>query len=105
MSLLSENAGMLPDGRGQGLQAASVCYARAVHHLEWPAMEHAQSAPEADHWASEFNAEIPKVLDGPGAIVGQIVSLNRTQSEMRQLRLYEASPHLPQTTRRSWPRR
>lgn len=98
VSLLSENAGMLPDDRGQALQAASVCYARAVHHLEWPAMERSQSAPEVDHWAKVFNEEVPAILDGPGAIVGQVVGLNRTQSEMRQLRLYEASPHLPQTT-------
>jgi hypothetical protein len=98
VSLLSENAGMLPDDKGQNLQAASVCYARAVHHLEWPSMESGQSSPAADRWAQTFNDEIPKILDGPGAIVGQVVGLNRTQSEMRQLRLYEASPHLPQTT-------
>lgn len=34
VQLLYENAGMLPNGSGQALQAASVCYARAVHHLE-----------------------------------------------------------------------
>ncbi|MFM7686658.1 MAG: hypothetical protein ACKPDI_12155 [Actinomycetota bacterium] len=42
--------------------------------------------------------ELGNVLDGPGAIVGQLVGLNRTQSETRQMRLYEAKPHLPQLT-------
>ena len=55
-------------------------------------------APDADKWAAQFNTEIGKVLDGPGAIVGQLVGLNRTQSETRQMRLYEAKPHLPQLT-------
>ena len=98
VALLSENAGMLPGERGQALQAAAICYARAVHHLEWPAMKHASPSVTVDHWATQFNIEVPKVLDGPGPIVSQVVSLDRTQSEMRQLRLYEASPHLPQTT-------
>jgi len=98
VALLSENAGMLPGERGQALQAAAICYARAVHHLEWPAMRHGSPSVTVDHWAKQFNIEVPKVLDGPSAIVSQVVSLDRTQSEMRQLRLYEASPHLPQTT-------
>ncbi len=98
VSLLSENAGMLPDDRGQALQAASVCYARSVRHLEWKTMERGATSVATDHWAQQFNLEVPKVLDGPGALVGQIVGLNRTQSEMRELRMYEASPHLPQTT-------
>ena len=98
VSLLHDNAGLLPDDRGKDLQAASVCYARAVRHLEWPAMTRGKSAPEVDHWAGRFDALIPEVLDGPGPIVGQVVGLNRTQTEARQLRLYEASPHLPQLT-------
>lgn len=98
VALLHENAGLLPNDRGQGLQAASVCYARAVRHLEWPAMANGRSASEVDYWAGQFDEQIPPVLDGPGSIVGQIVGLNRTQTEMRQLRLYEASPHLPQLT-------
>lgn len=98
VSMMFEQAGMLPDNRGQALQAASVCYARSVKQLEWPAMERGTSAPEADQWALQFDSEITKVLDGPGVIVGQLVSLNRTQSETRQMRLYESKPHLPQLT-------
>ncbi|MEY4174388.1 MAG: hypothetical protein RI900_1553 [Actinomycetota bacterium] len=98
VSMMYEHGGMLPEGRGQSLQAASVCYARSVIKLEWPAMEGGKSSPDADHWAKQFNAEITSVLDAPGAIVGQLVGLNRTQSETRQMRLYEARPHLPQLT-------
>ncbi|MBU6316866.1 MAG: hypothetical protein KGR47_10195 [Acidobacteria bacterium] len=98
VSMMYEHGGMLPDGRGQALQAASVCYARSVLSLEWPAMESGKSAPEADHWAQQFNTEITSVLDAPGSIVGQLVGLNRTQSETRQMRIYESRPHLPQLT-------
>jgi len=98
VSLLFENAAMLPDGAGKDLQATSVCYARAVHHIEWPAMTDGETAPEVDHWDAQFNTLVPKVLSGPGSLVGQVVSLNRSQSEARTLRLYEASPHLPVLT-------
>ena len=98
VQLLYENAGMLPNGSGQALQAASVCYARAVHHLEWPAMENGESSPVVDGWAETFNREIPSITSGPGAIVGQVVGLNRTQSEARATRLNEAAPHLPVLT-------
>lgn len=98
VQLLYENAGMLPNGSGQALQAASVCYARAVHHLEWPAMERGESSPVVDGWAETFNREIPSITSGPGAIVGQVVGLNRAQSEARATRLNEASPHLPVLT-------
>jgi hypothetical protein len=98
VSMMYEHAGMLPEGRGEALQGATVCYARSVVKLEWPAMANGASAPEADQWAQRFNTEITSVLDGPGAIVGQLVGLNRTQSETRQMRLYEAKPHLPQLT-------
>lgn len=95
VQLLYENAGMLPDDSGRALQAASVCYARAVHHLEWPAMEDHRSSPVVDEWSQQFNREIPRITSGPGAIVGQVVALNRAQSEARMTRLNEAAPHLP----------
>jgi hypothetical protein len=95
IALLYENAGMLPDDRGQALQATSICYARAVKHLEWPAMAEFGSSDTVTYWADQFTDEIPKILDGPGAIVGQVVSLSRSQSEARLVRLNEASPNLP----------
>lgn len=98
VSLLYENAGMLPDGRGKALQATSICYARAVEHLEWPAMRDFDSSDTVTYWADRFTAEIPEVLDAPGSIVGQVVALNRAQSEARLVRLNEASPHLPLLT-------
>lgn len=95
VELLYDYAGMLPDDSGAALQATTVCYARAVHHLEWPAMEQHQSSDVVDGWSQRLDAEIPRIVSGPGAIVGQVVSLNRSQSEARMTRLNEASPHLP----------
>ena len=98
VALMSENAGMLPNGQGQKIQGDTVCYARAVRFQEWPAMNNHQDSDVATSWAQQFNTEIPAVLNGPSAIVGQVVSLNRTQSEARAARLHESSPHLPVLT-------
>ena len=98
VALLYENAGLLPDDRGTEIQASSVCYARSVERLEWPKLEQDRTSPATDFWAASFDREIPKVLDGPGAVVGQIVGLNRAQTEARLLRLHEAKPNLPLLT-------
>ena len=95
VALMFENAGMLPNGQGREIQADATCYARAVQKLEWPAMEQQQKSEVASYWALQFNEDIPAILSGPGAIVGQVVGLNRSQSEARAARLHEASPHLP----------
>jgi len=93
-----KNAALLPDGRGEPLQAASVCYARAVVAFDWPAMRSLKSAPQVDAWEQTFDDEIPKVLDGPSPVVGQLVGLNRLQTEARNSRNYDAAPHLPLLT-------
>ena len=98
VALLYENAGLLPNGKGTALQATSVCYARSVQHLEWPDLAKGRTSPVTDHWAAQFNEEIPAVLDGPGSIVGQVVSLNRSQTEARLLRIHEANKNLPVLT-------
>ena len=98
ISLLFEHAGMLPDNAGKDIQAASVCYARAVTHREFPALANLHTAPEVDHWADQFDLLVPKVLSGPGPIVGQIVALNRAQSEARLTRVNEASTNIPTLT-------
>jgi hypothetical protein len=98
VSSMFDSASMLPDGLGQDLQAASVCYARAVENLEWPAMRDGDTSVDVDQWEAKFNELVPEVLSGPGAIVGQVVGLNRAQTEARSTRLYEAAPHLPALT-------
>jgi hypothetical protein len=98
VALLYENAGLLPNDKGVDLQATSVCYARSVEHYDWPALSKGRTSAITDHWAAEFNDEIPAVLDGPGSIVGQVVSLNRSQTEARLLRIHEANKNLPTLT-------
>ncbi len=98
VELLFENAGLLPDQRGRELQAATICYARAVSDLEFPALADGERSPAVDWWAGEFNEQVPTVLDGPGSVVGQIVSLNRQQTEARANRIFEAQPQLPTLT-------
>ncbi len=98
VELLYENAGLLPDGAGDELQASAICYARSISNLEFPALAEGRTSPETEWWAGQFNAQVPEVLDGPGSVVGQIVSLNRQQTEARASRLFDAQPNLPVLT-------
>jgi polar amino acid transport system substrate-binding protein len=96
VELLYENAGLLPDDGGTPIQGTAICYARAVSRIEFPAVADGGGQSRAvDWWTGEFNREIPKVIDGPGSVVGQVVSLNRQQTEARASRIYDAEPHLP----------
>lgn len=98
VGLMYENAGLLPDGRGEDIQATSVCYARAVVNHGWPAMKELRPSLVVDFWADQLRDEIPLVLDGPGPVTGQLVTLNRSIAEARGQRLYDAAPHLPLLT-------
>lgn len=98
IELMFENAGLLPDEQGRELQASAICYARATANLEFPSLADGERAPALDWWAGEFTEQIPAVLDGPGSVVGQIVSLNRQQTEARANRIFEAQPQLPTLT-------
>ena len=98
VELLFENAGLLPNGTGDDLRASAVCYARSVSRLEFPALTDGATSPETEWWAGEFNQQVGEVLDGPGSIVGQAVSLNRQQTETRASRLFDAQPNLPVLT-------
>jgi polar amino acid transport system substrate-binding protein len=96
VELLYENAGLLPDDGGAPLQATAICYARAVSRIEFPSLSNEAGQSRAvDWWTGEFNREIPKIIEGPGSVVGQVVSLNRQQTEARASRIYDAEPHLP----------
>lgn len=95
VELMFENAGLLPGQQGTALQSSAICYSRAVANLEFPALAGGTTAPAVDWWAGEFNRQIPAVIEGPSSVVGQIVSLNRQQTEARASRINDASPNLP----------
>jgi len=95
VGLMYQNAGLLPAGTGQDLQGIQVCYARSVVNYGWPAMQDLKPSPVVNDWARQTNAQITRLLDGPGSVVGQLVALNRTEAETRAQRLYDAAPHLP----------
>jgi hypothetical protein len=90
-----ESAGLLPDGRGRAIQAATVCYARAVAEQEWDAMRDGGTAADVGVWTDRIRRELPKVLDGPSPVVSQLLTLDRQRSESRRLRLTEAVPSIP----------
>lgn len=90
-----ETAGLLPDGSGREIQAATVCYARAVGEQEWVAMETGGTADDVGVWTDQIRTELPKVLEGPSPVVSQLLALDRLRSESRRLRLTEAVPSIP----------
>lgn len=92
---LFEAAGLLPDEAGRDIQEATVCYARAVHRQEWPAMEHGDTADAVGDWTDAIRAELPEILDGPSPVVTSVLQLDRQRSEARRLRLTEAVPSIP----------
>jgi hypothetical protein len=90
-----ETAGLLPEGRGREIQAATVCYARAVGEQEWVTMRSGETADDVGVWTGQIREELPKVLDGPSPVVSQLLALDRLRSESRRLRLTEAVPSIP----------
>ena len=90
-----ETAGLLPGPEGRSIQASTVCYARAVHRLEWPSMEHGTTADAVGHWTDEIRAELPAIVDGPSPVVSSMLTLDRQRSEARRLRLTEMVPSIP----------
>jgi len=98
VGLMYQNAGLLPDKSGQELQGIQVCYSRAVVNYGWPAMQQLKPSPIVNDWARQTNGQITSLLEGPGSVVSQLVSLNRTEAETRSQRLDDAAPHLPLLT-------
>jgi hypothetical protein len=90
-----ETAGLLPDGAGRRIQAATVCYARAVQRQEWDSMRDGRTAPGVGVWTDVIREEIPAVLEGPSPVVGALLNLDRARSEARRLRLTEMVPSIP----------
>jgi hypothetical protein len=95
VDLLFESAGLLPDDGGRTIQEATICYARAVHRQEFPAMEHGETADAVGEWTDVIRSELPEIIDGPSPVVTSVLTLDRQRAEARRLRLTEAVPSIP----------
>jgi hypothetical protein len=91
-------ADQLPARDRDKLQADTVCYARSVVHVEWPAMADERSSPLVEEWASRAAADFERArLLGSVAIGAEqswFISTNAVQSGRRG-RIAEASHFVP----------
>jgi hypothetical protein len=91
-----ETAGLLPGPEGRSIQAATACYARAVHRQEWPAMTEGRTADGVGVWTDQIRDTLPEVVEGPSPVVSSLLTLDRARSEARRLRLTEMVPSIPE---------
>lgn len=82
----------------QRLQAAAVCYSRAVAGPEWAAMAHGNSSPVPSNWTGIQPGGIRATLIGmtPTATgFGYVQSADVTRANLRSERLAQAKPSVP----------
>ncbi|WP_052862865.1 bestrophin-like domain [Streptomyces niger] len=93
---LAEVAEYTPAPLRQRLRADVVCYARAVRHQEWPAMDagHGSTAPNA--WSTDMRVAFKDLSDGHPSF-SLLANANKNRSEARQTRLAESAPTIPDT--------
>jgi len=51
---MARTAALYPPAQRDLLRGELICYARAVIHLEWPAMRSGRSSPSVDHWIAAY---------------------------------------------------
>ncbi|WP_338674184.1 hypothetical protein V1460_14790 [Streptomyces sp. SCSIO 30461] len=93
---LYEEADYSPEPQREGLQAAAVCYTRAILAYEWPDMEHSRRmAPEASVWSSDFRRHFKELAHKDADTFQLLVEADDERSAARQTRLSQASPAIP----------
>jgi hypothetical protein len=77
------------------LQGELVCYARAVVHQEWPALDDAEGSPVVDQWRLEMEDTVRGLdlrTEQERVGFGQLLRQRDVGAESRRLRLEEADP-------------
>ncbi|MEV0965389.1 MULTISPECIES: DUF4239 domain-containing protein [unclassified Streptomyces] len=93
---LYEVADYSPEPQRERLQAAAVCYARAILAYEWPEMEESRRmAPEASVWSSDFRRHFKELARKDASTFQLLVEADDQRSAARQTRLSQASPAIP----------
>jgi hypothetical protein len=95
---LFETAEYTPAAYREPLQAATVCYARAVRHHSWPAMRNGTETRVTSTWTGEIRDNFQKLAaDGGenGAVLELLVDADQGRAQARQARLTESTPAVP----------
>ncbi|MFE5794232.1 hypothetical protein ACFQ8C_16850 [Streptomyces sp. NPDC056503] len=93
---LYEVADYAPEPQRERLQAAAVCYARAIQAVEWPLMaEGGAKSPYASVWSTGFRTHFKELAHQDDATFGLLVEADDERSKARQARISEATPAIP----------
>ncbi|MEU3604110.1 hypothetical protein AB0E83_01370 [Streptomyces sp. NPDC035033] len=93
---LYEVADYAPEPQRERLQAAAVCYARAIQAAEWPLMaEGGEKSPAASVWSTGFRTHFKELAHQDDATFALLVEADDERSKARQTRISEASPAIP----------
>lgn len=77
------------------LQAALICYVRAVRAKEWPQMASGEAAPEAAAWTATLRAQVTAAAHADERWAERLLDSESTLRQTRAARLSEARPTIP----------
>ncbi|MFH8254100.1 bestrophin-like domain [Streptomyces roseolus] len=93
---LYEVADYAPEPQRERLQAAAVCYARAIQAVEWPLMaDGGEKSPVASVWSSDFRTHFKELAHRDDPTFALLVDADDDRSKARQTRISEATPAIP----------
>ncbi|MGV9311838.1 bestrophin-like domain [Streptomyces sp. NPDC003691] len=90
---LTEIAEYAPGEQRARIQAAAVCYARAVRAEEWPAMADGNGSAAPSVWSTDFRRTF-RELAGEQAF-GMLVAADNKRSQEREERLTQSTASVP----------
>ncbi|MFF2776925.1 hypothetical protein ACFVU3_18690 [Streptomyces sp. NPDC058052] len=88
-----ETAEYAPEAERARIQAAAVCYARAVRTQEWPAMADGKGSPAPSVWSTDFRRTFEDLAGQP--VFGMLVAADNKRSDEREERLTQATASIP----------
>ncbi|MFJ4713826.1 hypothetical protein [Streptomyces sp. NPDC088785] len=90
---LVETAEYAPEKQRAEIQAAAVCYARAVRTQEWPAMADGRGSAAPSVWSTAFRRTFRDLEGEP--VFGMLIAADNKRSDEREERLTQATASIP----------
>ncbi|MGC5561782.1 hypothetical protein ACPYPG_02915 [Streptomyces sp. FR-108] len=90
---LVETAEYAPEAQRTRIQAAAVCYARAVRTQEWPAMDDGRGSAAPSVWSTDVRGTF-RALEGK-PVFGMLIAADNKRSDEREERLTQATASIP----------
>jgi hypothetical protein len=84
-----------PQPQRDQFQAAAVCYARAVSHLEWQTMREGEASPVVTAWTTRFRAVFRQLGDVQSPSYSLLLTGDRDREVARRDRIAATEPAIP----------